>query len=83
MNRCPGIVLAAKSRRDRSGQISLRRLQATSVAYNSGAASATPFAALSGANHKAPGFAGGYFTEIDLMDRLEFCAWADGRHHPT
>jgi len=61
MNRRSGIVLAAKSKEGhRPGQISLRRLRATSVAYNSGAASATPIAALSGANHKAPGFAGGY-----------------------
>ena len=59
MNRRSGIVLAAKSKEGhRPGQISLRRLRATSVAYNSGAASATPIAALSGANHKAPGFAG-------------------------
>jgi hypothetical protein len=54
----------------RSGQISLRRLQATSVAYNSGAASATPIAALSGANHKAPGFAGGYLLHYRILRTL-------------
>jgi hypothetical protein len=42
------------------------------VAYNSGAASATPFAALSGANHKAPGFAGGYLLKLTLWIALSF-----------
>lgn len=52
--------------------------------YSSGAALATPLTALSGSQHKAPGFAGGYLLMAQLASglssRRSACLWRVAMH---